>query len=167
MPKQLIIIATLLLSFVGQELHAQTIGYYNSRELLMAMPEYHAAAEASKQAKARRAVQMQVLTDELNEKRQQLVLDRANLSEVMIDMKEKEIQDKEGRVNQYAAASMQEVRQLESDLLLPIHNKMGKALEKVIVANNIDQHADEAKPDVKVKKGWVDLMPMLKDELGI
>ena len=166
--RKLIFILTLFVGILSfQEASAQVIGYYNSRDLLLALPDYQQAAEISKGAKLRRENQIKELEAELDQAKQQLVLDKPKLSETMYQLKEREIKDKAARIEQFKAASMQDIRKLEAELLVPIHNKMGKALETVILANNIDKHADLAKPEIQVKKGWVDLTPMLKKELGL
>ncbi len=167
MKKYILILLTIACSSLAQTGLSQTIGYYNSKDLLLQMPEYRLAAVASKDAKAKRDKTLKELLGELETMRQEYLAEKEKLDEVMVGFKESELKDKADRIKKYEAASMQDIQKLEAEMLIPVHNKMGQALEKVILANNIDKHADLANPAITIQEGWIDLMPMLKKELGL
>jgi outer membrane protein len=129
MKKILIVIASL---FAGTQVDAQQkIGYINSEELIMAMPEAKKAdADITAYAKTFQD-QLQAMQKELETKYKAYEAGVKTMTEAMKDVKEKELTDLQNRIQSVQQGAEEKIAAKRQDMLKPITEKADAAIQAV------------------------------------
>mgnify|MGYP000986639638 FL=1 len=109
----------------------QKIGYINSEELILSMPEAKKAdADISAYAKTFQD-QLTTMQKELETKYKAYEAGAKSMSEAMLDVKQKELQDLQGRIQSTQQSAEEKVAAKRQELLKPITEKADKAIQDV------------------------------------
>lgn len=109
----------------------QKIGYINSEELILSMPEAKKAdADINTYAKTFQD-QLTSMQKELETKYKAYEAGAKTMSEAMRDVKEKELQDLQGRIQSTQQSAEEKIAAKRQELLKPITEKADKAIQDV------------------------------------
>ncbi len=129
--KKLLFVAALILSMSTATIAQQKIGYINSDELLMSMPEAKKAdAEISAYAKTFQD-QLTTMQKELETKYKAYEAGVKTMTEAMKDVKEKELQDLQNRIQSTQQSAEEKIAAKRQEMLKPITEKADAAIQSV------------------------------------
>ena len=128
--KKIMIVLALL--YAGNQVNAQQkIGYINSEELIMAMPEAKKAdADITAYAKTFQD-QLQAMQKELETKYKAYEAGVKTMTEAMKDVKEKELTDLQNRIQSVQQGAEEKIAAKRQDMLKPITEKADAAIQAV------------------------------------
>ncbi len=157
---------------IGNMAFAQTatlkLGYINSAVLLQAMPErVNADSSLSKYARTFQE-QIEIMGKDYQNKIQQYQSGEKTMTDAMKEVKAKEIQDLQARIESTQQSAQEKMQQKKQDLYTPIIEKVEKALKEVAKEKNYDFIFDQAANGAMVfAKDAYDVTPFIKAKLGI
>lgn len=157
--------------FTGNIVFAQTgnlkIGYVNSSVLLSSMPER--AKADSDLAKYARTFQEQIdiMMKEYQNKGQQFQATEKTMTDAMKEVKMKEIQDLENRIQSTQQSAQEKLQQKKQDVYQPVLDKADKAIKAVAKEKNFDFLFDASGGQLLFGKDEYDATPLVKAKLGI
>ena len=157
---------------IGNIVIAQTaplkIGYINSNTLLQSMPEKAKAdSDLAKYAKSFQD-QIDIMMKEYQTKGQQYQANEKTMSEAMKEVKMKEIQDLQNRIESTQQSAQEKVQQKKQDVYAPVLDKADKAIKAVAKEKGYDYILDiSANGTVVFGKEEYDITPIVKAKLGI
>jgi len=168
MKKVVIFLACALLS--GSFVFAQTspkFGWLTSADLLQAMPEK--AKADSDIAKYARSFQDQIdiMMKEYQTKGQQYQAGEKTMTDAMKEVRMKEIQDLQNRIESTQQSAQDKLQQKKQDVYAPILDKADKAIQAVAKEKNYDYIFDKSGGMLLFAKEADDIMPLVKAKLGI
>jgi len=168
MKKIVIFLASALLT--GNIVFAQTalkFGWLTSADLLQAMPEK--AKADSDIAKYARSFQDQIdiMMKEYQTKGQQYQANEKTMSDAMKEVRMKEIQDLQNRIESTQQSAQEKLQQKKQDVYAPILDKADKAIQAVAKEKNYDYVFDKSGGMLLFAKEADDIMPFVKAKLGI
>jgi len=153
---------------IGNTAFAQSpkIGYLNSTELLMLMPE-RAKADTIWQKYAKNfSDEIETMQKELQAKIQTYQGAEKTMTDAMKEVKAKEIQDLQSRIETIQQSAQEKVTQKKQELYQPILDKADKAIKEVAKEKNYDYIFDASQGILYAKDGN-DIMPFVKAKLGL
>ena len=156
---------------ISNLLFAQTslkIVYINSAVLLQSMPEREKADTVlSKYARSFQD-QIDMMMKEYQTKGQQYQANEKTMTEAMKEVKMKEIQDLQNRIESTQQSAQEKVQQKKQDVYSPIIEKVNKAIKAVAEEKKYDYIFDMASGGTIVfGKEEYDITPIVKAKLGI
>ncbi len=157
---------------IGNVVLAQTanlkIGYINSVVLLSAMPEKAKAdSDLAKYAKSFQD-QIDIMMKDYQTKGQQYQASEKTMSEAMKEVKMKEIQDLQNRIESIQQSAQEKLQTKKQDVYTPILEKADKAIKEVAKEKNYDFIFDQSASGAMVfGKDTYDVTPLIKAKLGI
>ena len=168
MKKIVIILAcTLLTSGV---LFAQTspkIGWIESAELLQSMPEKAKAdSEIAKYQKDFQS-QIEIMMKEYQTKVQNYQSNEKTMTEAMKEVKGKEIQDLQTRIESIQQSAQEKIQQKKQDVYAPVLDKADKAIKAVAKEHNYDYIIDKSGGALLYGKDGDNILALAKAKLGI
>jgi len=165
---KLIIIAIFL--FSGTTVNAQNykFGHINSQELLSIMPERDSAeAEIQQYAKDLEG-QLEIMNVEYNNKLNDYVEKRDNLTPLVKQTKEQELNEIQKRIQDFTTSAEQELQQQNAQLIQPIILKAEKAIKDVAKENGFTYIFDLSRGSViYFSEQSEDILPLVKKKLGL
>ena len=156
---------------IGNVLFAQTamkIVYINSTSLLSSMPEKVKADSAL--AKYARSFQDQIdiMMKEYQTKGQQYQANEKTMTDAMKEVKMKEIQDLQNRIESTQQSAQEKVQTKKQDVYSPVLEKADKAIKEIAKEKGYDYIFDiTAGGTVVYGKEEYDITPLVKAKLGI
>src|ERR1700733_13957529 len=168
MKKIVIILACALLT--GSVVFAQTslkLGWINSADLLQSMPER--AKADSDIAKYARSFQDQIdiMMKEYQTKGQQYQASEKTMTDAMKEVKAKEIQDLQNRIESTQQSAQEKLQQKKQDLYAPVLDKADKAIKDVAKEKSYDYILDAQGGALLFGKDEYDVTPFVKAKMGI
>jgi outer membrane protein len=168
MRKIVIILACTLLT--GSVVFGQSspkIGWITSAELLQSMPEK--AKADSDIAKYARSFQDQIdiMMKEYQTKGQQYQAGEKTMTDAMKEVRMKEIQDLQNRIESTQQSAQEKLQQKKQDVYAPILDKADKAIKAVAKEKNYDYIFDQSGGTLLVGKEGDNILPLVKQKLGI
>ena len=123
----------LMAIFAGQNVLAQSFkfAHINSDELIKAMPEYDSATFKLERQRKELVNALELMTVELNNKYDAYNKEMKNLTDLVKQTKEQELQDAKTRIDNFQAQASTQLQELQSSLTQPIFNKADKAIKDV------------------------------------
>lgn len=166
MPAKLIVaFAFILMS--SMSFAQQKIGYINSEELILSMPEAKKAdAEISAYAKTFQD-QLTAMQKEMETKYKAFEKDAKAMSEAMRDVKEKELQDLQGRIQSTQQSAEEKIAAKRQDLLKPITEKADKAIQDVAKEKGYAYILDSSTGSIVYATQSDNIIQDVKNKLGI
>jgi outer membrane protein len=161
----------IVIIFAGQDVMAQNFkfGHINRNELIQAMPEFDSARVKLEKMSTELQNTAELLQVELNNKYEAYLKESKNLTELVRQTKEQEIQDAQKRLTDFQTNAQTQVQQKQVELFAPVTDKADKAIKDVGKENgyiyifdlsqNQIVYFDEAKS--------TNVMPLAKAKLGL
>lgn len=165
--KKLIVLAACLF-MMGNAAFAQApkLGYLSSTELIMAMPE-RAKADTTLQKYAKTFQdEMETMQKDLQTKIQSYQANEKTMSDAMKEVKAKEIQDLQARIEGFQQSAQEKVSQKKQELYTPILDKADKAIKEVAKEKGYDYIFDATQGLLYAKDGD-NILPLVKAKLGL
>jgi len=154
--------------FVGNTLFAQAkFGYINSDELLSIMPEVRKADSSLQLFAKSYQDQLEEMGKEYQRKVQDFQGQEKNMTEAVKEVKIKEIQQLEERIQSTQQSAQEKVARKKEELYSPILEKADKAIKDVAKANNYDYVFDASRGNILYAKESDNILPLVKTKLGI
>jgi outer membrane protein len=142
MLKKIVLFALLLLP-VGA-FAQDKIGYFNSAEVIPAMPEYTLMQDSLQKTQNAIRTELATMEDEYTKKYQAFMKEGETLIENIKIRRMQEIQDLEQRAATYGETSQKQLQDLYDQLLAPIQQKVRDAIQAVGNENNFTYIFDAA-----------------------
>jgi len=106
-------------------------GHINVQKLIAELPAKQAADKELQSEAQKLQSQLQVMSQELDEKYANYMAQRDSMSQLIRSTREKEIQDYDQRIQNFNKLAQQSLSQKEQELLQPIIEKVEKAIQAV------------------------------------
>ncbi|MDR0907646.1 MAG: OmpH family outer membrane protein [Rikenellaceae bacterium] len=148
-------------------LYAQKFGRINYSELIQAMPEMDSVSVKMEAATAEYQDHLESLQVELNNKVNDLQKAPATMSESVKQLRQREIQELQERLQQYYQIAQEELGKTEAALYAPIQTKADEAIKKVCKAEGIIVTFQTGAVVYIDEAQTIDILPKVKTELGI
>ena len=137
MKKILIIAAMLSMTFVASAQEAKKFAYVDFAELVQLMPEMDSARVKIAAQEKEASEQMQMMYQEYQTKANQFQQKQATWTPAIRDSKMREIQDMEGRIQEFQQLLQQELQQSQAQLQAPIVEKAQGVVKDLAKAKNV------------------------------
>lgn len=164
MKKIIVILAALLMS---TGLFAQKIASVNFQECVALQDAYKAAMLDLGRAQADNQEVYNSMVADYQNKIQAYQQKAASWTDAVRGAKEKEIQDLEGRIQEFAQTSQQELQQIQQNLQAPVVEKAQAAIEKVAKAGSYLLVVDKSSVVYIDANQTDDITAKVRKELGI
>ncbi len=158
-------IALLLASVSG--FAQQKIGYINSEELILSMPEAKKAdADISAYAKTFQD-QLATMQKQLETNYKAYEKDVKTMTEAMREVKEKELQDLQARIQSTQQSAEEKIANKRQELLKPITEKADKAIQEVAKEKGYSYILDASTGTIVYATQADNIIQDVKNKLGI
>ncbi len=143
------------------------IGWITSSDLLQSMPEK--AKADSDIAKYARSFQDQIdiMMKEYQTKGQQYQAGEKTMTDAMKEVRMKEIQDLQNRIESTQQSAQEKLQQKKQDVYAPILDKADKAIKAVAKEKNYDYIFDQSGGTLLYGREGDNILPLVKQRLGI
>jgi outer membrane protein len=123
----------LMAIFTGQNVLAQTFkfGHINSDSLIKSMPEYDSATVKLQKQQKEFLNALEIMKVELNNKYEAYNKESKNLTDLVKQAKEQELQDMNNRIQEFQTNAQNTLQDQQIALYQPIYNKADKAIKAV------------------------------------
>lgn len=171
--KRFITIAALIIAviFAGESAIAQSLkfGHINRNELIQAMPEFDSAKVALEKLNTELTNAAELLQVELNNKYEAYLKDGKNMTDLVRQTKEQELQDYQRRLTEFQTNAQNQMQEKQVALFTPITDKADKAIREVGKSNGFIYVFDLSQPQIIYFDDTksTDLMPLAKTKLGL
>lgn len=165
---KIVLVAALLLS--GANMFAQNykFGHINTNELFTLMPERDSAQQVLQNFAKELEGQLETMRVELNNKYNDYVNEQENLTDLIKQTKEQEINDLNQRIQGFETTAQQELQRREAELFQPIYEKANNAIQEVAKENEFTYVFDlAARSLLYFSEDSENIMPLVKKKLGI
>ncbi len=165
---KLFFISALLIAVPVISAQAQKFGHINSSRLLSIMPEREAAQAQLQREAQKLGDELEKLQVEYNNKLQTFIEAQDTLSNVVRQLRERELRELQSRIQEFQVGAQEDLQQREMELIQPIFDKIEKTIAEValekgyiyvfdIDANSILYFSDESE----------DILPFVRQKLGL
>jgi len=164
MAKKKIIIAMMLaLPLIAS---AQKFGHINTQELFAQMPEVNQIKLKMDTIQNQYEMQLASMNEEIQRKAQDYQAQEATMPDAVKQIRQQELQEMQQRIQLFYQTAEQDIQKKQQELLLPVHEKMTKAIQKVGERDGYTYIFDSAAM-VHIGADAIDATPAVKKELGI
>ncbi len=171
--KSLAVVAVLFLS-AGLVMGQQKIGHVNYAEIFTATPEYVKAETELRGIDSAKTMELQsmftIYQTKMNE-REELLRNRSAANSETTDPKiqslEMEMAEFEKRLNEQQRIAEEEITQRQQQLFMPIHQKVGTAIQAVAKEKGYAYVFDVSSTNIPYFEGGDDLSADVKTKLGL
>lgn len=147
---------------------APKFGHINVQELISLMPERDSAEIRLRAYGKDLSEQIEQLQVEYNNKVQNYLQKKDTFTPAIREMREKEINELEQRIQEFQQTAQQEFQRMQGELMRPILEKADAAIKKIGKANGFLYVFDvSAGSVVYFSDASTDIMPLVKKELNI
>lgn len=144
------------------------LGYINSQELLSIMPEMSKADADLKAFGKQYQDQLEAMGKEFEKKGTEYQTGSKTMSDAVRTVKEKELQDLEGRIREFQQTSQEKIKKKQEELYKPILEKADKAIKDVAKEKGYDYIFDSASgSSILYAKDSDNILPIVKVKLGL
>ncbi|WP_346316692.1 OmpH family outer membrane protein [Chitinophaga sp. YIM B06452] len=143
------------------------IAHINAQALIEAMPETKKAQGEIETFAASLEKESGALVAEYNKKMQDFDKSSATDSETMKQVKVKEIQDAQQRIQSFETAAREKIGQKQNELLKPVYDKARKAIEDVAKEKGYAYVIDSSSGSLLVSPAGDDILAAVKTKLGV
>jgi len=168
--KKIVLLAFCVLSF-GALSQAQNLkfGHINANELVNLMSERDSAVLKLQAYQNDLEETLEGMGTEYNNKLNEYQRKRNEWAPVVVETKERELTELGQRIQQFQQNAQQEMQQMQQVLMSPVIEKAQNAITKVAKENGLTYVFDLSAGSLIYydDKGSVDLLPLVKKELGI
>lgn len=167
MKKFLLGVACSFALFSSANAQSPKLGYINSQELLMLMPEVKKADADLKVYAKSFEDQLETMSKEYQKKLADYQAQEKTMTDAVKEVKQKEIQDLGARIESTQKSAEEKVGVKKQDLFKPLLDKAEKAIKDVAKEKNYDYVFDISNGSLLVYKESDNLMPLVKTKLNI
>jgi outer membrane protein len=123
----------IMVTFVGQNAMAQSykFGHINRNEFIQAMPEFDSARVKLEKLNTELSNAAELLQVELNNKYETYLKEGKNLTDLVRQTKEQELQDYQKRLTDFQTNAQTQLQQKQVELFTPVTEKADKAIKEV------------------------------------
>lgn len=144
------------------------IAYINSAVLLQNMPERINADSALAKYTRTFQEQIEIMTKEFQTKLQSFQSSEKTMSDAMKEVKTKELQDLQTRIETTQQSAQEKIQMKKQDLYTPILEKADKAIKDVAKEKNYDYIFDvNSQNGIVFSKDEYDITNLVKTKMGI
>jgi outer membrane protein len=128
-----IAILVIIVIFAGQDVMAQNLkfGHINRNELIQAMPEFDSARVKLEKLSTELSNTAELLQVELNNKYETYLKEGKNLTDLVRQTKEQELQDAQKRLTDFQTNAQTQIQEKQVALFTPVTEKADKAIKEV------------------------------------
>jgi outer membrane protein len=145
----------------------QKFGHIDSNELLKLMPGRDSAQAKIAAYSKTLETQLKGMQSELETKYQDYQTMEPNLTDLIKQTKQKELQDIQARIEAFQQSAQDDLQKKQEELLKPIIDKAKAAIEKVAKENQFTYIFDAGLGVLLYSDPTQDILPMVKKELGL
>ncbi len=167
MKKTIKITLVALLAVCSTSLYAQKFGRLNYSELIQSMPEMATVQTQVEAAATEYSEHLESLQVELNNKINDLNKAPTTMSESVKQLRTREIQELNDRLQQYYEIAQEELQKTQADLMAPVEAKASEAIKKVAKAEGLTVVFQNGSVVYIDETTTVDILDKVKKELGI
>ena len=161
----------IIILIAGNNLLAQNnykFGHINSQELISLMPETDGAQAILEAFVLKLQDQLEAMQVEYNKKLQDYLAERDNLTDLIRQTKEQDLNDLQQRMQGFEANAQQDMQRKQTEVMQPIAEKAQNAIKEVARENNFTYIFDLAGGVIiYFSEDSEDVLPMVKSKLGI
>jgi outer membrane protein len=123
----------LMAVFTGQNVQAQNLkfGHINSDDLIKSMPEYDSATVKLEKTRKELVNALDIMQVELKNKADAYNKEAKNLTDLVKQTKEQELQDMQTRIQEFQTNAQTQLQDQQVALFQPIYNKADKAIKDI------------------------------------
>lgn len=166
MLKKIALFIFLLLPIGAIAQEASKIAYFNTADVITAMPEYTQMQDSVQKMQAAIESELKTMEEEYDKKYSAFMAESETLVEAIRVRRLQEIQDIGQRAQTFNQQSQQQLQQIQQALFVPIHEKVKKAIEAVGEKNSFAYILD-ASVLLYINPSSVDATALVKKELGL
>ncbi|HIE15876.1 MAG TPA: OmpH family outer membrane protein [Bacteroidales bacterium] len=171
MKKIVLLLSMFLLTGVFSAIQAQSkgkIGHIDSGKLLSLMPDREKAQNDLQAYSKQLEDQLTAMQTELQKKYNDYLSKKDSLSDILLQTREKELQDLQTRIQNFQVSAQQDLQKKEQELLQPIIEKAREAIRKVAKSKGYSYVLDSSSGALLFwPENSDDLLPLVKTELGL
>ncbi|MBQ7984636.1 MAG: OmpH family outer membrane protein [Bacteroidales bacterium] len=130
-----------LFTFFAANTYAQRavkLGHFNSKDLIVKMPDYDKAQNTLKEYMEQLNTELESMVKEYQRLESEYMAKKDQLSDLLKQNKEKELNDAAQRIQAFRSNSQVEMSNKEAELTEEIYNKVKQAAESVAKENKYD-----------------------------
>ncbi len=142
-------------------------GHINSTELLAMLPETKLADSTLQKFGMSLESQLKTMSAEYQSKINEYRANEATMPDPVKQAKAKEINDLEGRIQEFQDDAQQSIQKKKEDLYSPIVKKAEDAIQAVAKEKNYSYILDTSVGVVLFAQDSDDIMPLVKSKLGL
>lgn len=171
--KKFIGISVLLIMviFVGQNALAQNLkfGHINRTELIQAMPDFDSARVKLEKLNTELQNTAELLQVELNNKYETYLKESKNLTDLVRQTKEQELQDAQKRLTDFQTNAQTQIQEMQVKLFTPVTEKADKAIRDVGKENGYIYVFDLSQNQIIYfdETKSTNVMQLVKNKLGL
>ena len=159
-----IIIAMMLI--MPMAISAQKFGHINTQELFSQMPEVAQIKLKMDTIQSQYENQLASMNEELQKKVQDYQAQEATMADAIKQIRQQELQEMQQRIQLFYQTAEQDIQKKQQELLLPVHERMAKAIKAVGTREGYTYIFDSAAM-VHIGDDAKDVTSDVKKELGI
>ncbi|MFH0892885.1 MAG: OmpH family outer membrane protein [Bacteroidota bacterium] len=170
MKKRFLLLAlacTLLIPAALFAQNKQKIGHIDSNELLGIMPGRDSAKKVIENYAKSLDDQLTIMKNELQTKYDDYTANGAKYTDLIKQVKEKELVDLQKRIQDFQESAQSELQKKEGELMQPIIDKAKKAIEDVAKANGYTYIIDAGVGVLLYFEKGDDILPLVKKQLNL
>jgi outer membrane protein len=165
MIKKFLLFAFVMLPVVGFAQEAK-IAYVNYSEVALAMPEYKQMVDSLQKKEQGFQTEMKSINDEYTKKYSDFISVQDTLDESIKIRRYQEIENIRVSAENFQQVAAQQMEELQQALIVPITNKLQKAVEEVGSENNLLYIIDSTALRY-ISQNAINATPLVKKRLGI
>lgn len=169
MNKIITVISLSALMILGSQSFAQKgkMGWINSNDLLVLMPERDSAEAKLKDFAQQLELQLTSMTSEYEKKYTEYQQNMSVMNDVVKASKEEEIMDLQQRIQEFQQKAQQSLATKEQELMKPLVDKAKEAITAVAQANGYAYIFDTSVGTLLHYPEGDNILPLVKTKLGI
>ena len=143
------------------------LGYINSNDLLLVMPERDSAEAKLKDFAQQLELQLTSMTSEYEKKYTEYQQNMAVMNDVVKASKEEEIVDLQGRIQEFQQKAQKSLQTRETELMKPLIDKAKAAITDVAKTNGYSYVFDTSVGTLLHFPESDNILPLVKTKMGI
>lgn len=167
----IILFSVAIFSIAGKQAYGQTLkfGHINSDELIKSMPEYDTVLAQLGRLQKELGNTLEIMQVEFNNKYESYLKENKNLSDLVKQAKEQELQEINQRIQNFQAQAQSELQEKQAALSKPVFDKVDKAIKDVGKEGGFIYIFDVAKGDLLYfdETKSTNILPQVKTKLGL
>jgi outer membrane protein len=168
MKKLFLILLTAGSLLIAKESKAQLkLGYVNSTDVLLAMPESKTMEQTLKKKSDEYQAQLEKMYADYYKKVDDFTAEREKLSAPIQEIKMKDLQNTEKMLKDFEGTAQEDIQKMQQQLLVPIQEKAINAVKAVAKENGYNYIFDITSGALVVQPEGDDITPLVKKKLGI